>query len=103
MAAKPILANSGEACLPSPGVPGPQNASGQPAGRLEADGLVRRTPHPTDRRATLAEITNRGHTTVEQAAGALADIRFGLDGMGRDDLSAVTTALTDLREDAGDF
>ncbi|HJM32902.1 MAG: MarR family transcriptional regulator [Acidimicrobiales bacterium] len=71
--------------------------------RLEADGLVRRTPHPTDRRTTLAEITRRGRTTVEQAAGALADIRFGLDGMGRDDLSAVTAALTSLRQGAGDF
>ena len=71
--------------------------------RLEADGLVRRTPHPTDRRTTLAEITRRGRTTVEQAAGALADIRFGLDGMGRDDLSAVTAALTRLRQGAGDF
>ncbi len=28
--------------------------------RLQADGLVRRIPHPTDRRATLVEITERG-------------------------------------------
>src|ERR1051325_544066 len=28
--------------------------------RLQADGLVRRIPHPTDRRATLVEITDEG-------------------------------------------
>ena len=32
---------------------------------LEADGLVRRTPHPTDRRVTIIEITG-GSATVEQ-------------------------------------
>ncbi|MBC8363558.1 MAG: MarR family transcriptional regulator [Actinobacteria bacterium] len=71
--------------------------------RLEADGLVRRTPHPTDRRATLAGITSRGRALVERSAIALADIKFGLDGMRRDDLTAVTAALTGLRRDAGDF
>ena len=71
--------------------------------RLEADGLVRRKPHPSDRRTTLAELTGRGRATVERAAEAMADIRFGLEGMGRNDLSAVTTALTGLRREAGDF
>jgi DNA-binding MarR family transcriptional regulator len=71
--------------------------------RLEADGLVRRKPHPSDRRTTLAELTGRGRATVERAAEAMADIRFGLEGMGRNDLSAVTTALTGLRRQAGDF
>ena len=71
--------------------------------RLEADGLVRRRAHPTDRRTTLAEITDRGRTTVEAAAEALAGAHFGLEGMGRDDLRAVTDALAGLREGAGDF
>ena len=40
--------------------------------RLEADGLVARVPHPTDRRATLAEITPAGRSLVTDAAKALA-------------------------------
>ncbi|QIN79713.1 MarR family transcriptional regulator [Rubrobacter marinus] len=32
---------------------------------LEEDGLVRRKPHPTDRRATVIEMTGRGESTCE--------------------------------------
>lgn len=32
---------------------------------LEAEDLVRRVPHPTDRRATIIELTERGHGTAE--------------------------------------
>lgn len=34
---------------------------------LEAEGLVRRTPHPSDRRATLVELTGAGIAALEQA------------------------------------
>ena len=43
---------------------------------LEEEGLLRRKPHPTDRRATLIELTPEGEKTVSQefaqhvAAGA---------------------------------
>ena len=33
---------------------------------LESEGLVRRTAHPTDRRATLVELTDAGIATAEQ-------------------------------------
>lgn len=33
---------------------------------LESEGLVRRTAHPTDRRATLVELTDAGVATAEQ-------------------------------------
>lgn len=33
---------------------------------LELEGLVRRTPHPTDRRATLVELTRAGVETAEK-------------------------------------
>lgn len=33
---------------------------------LEADDLVRRVPHPTDRRATIIELTDSGRATVHQ-------------------------------------
>ena len=34
---------------------------------LEEDGLVRRKPHPTDRRATVIEMTGKGERTCESA------------------------------------
>ena len=71
--------------------------------RLEADGLVDRIPHPTDRRTTLARITPAGRRRVVQAADALAEIGFGLDGMSPADLARAEGALVDLRREAGDF
>ena len=71
--------------------------------RLEAQGLVARIPHPTDRRTTLVEITPAGRTRVERAAAALGDVGFGLDGMEISDLTAVTNSLHSLRAAAGDF
>lgn len=35
--------------------------------RLEAKELVRRTPHPTDQRARLVELTSKGHSLIECA------------------------------------
>jgi DNA-binding MarR family transcriptional regulator len=71
--------------------------------RLEADGLVTRRPHPNDRRTTLAKLTSRGRRRVKEAARALAEVDFGLDGMLRRDLNKVDEALTPLRRSAGDF
>ena len=39
--------------------------------RLEAQGFVRRVAHPTDRRTTLAEITDEGRAVVEEATEAV--------------------------------
>jgi DNA-binding MarR family transcriptional regulator len=41
----------------------PQSMS-QTVGELEADGLVTRSPDPTDRRQLLVELTDTGHTTL---------------------------------------
>ena len=71
--------------------------------RLEAQGLVARIPHPTDRRTTMVEITLAGRTRVERAAAALSDVGFGLDGMETSDMTAVTNSLHSLRAAAGDF
>ena len=71
--------------------------------RLEVDGLVDRIPHPTDRRTTLARITPAGRRRVVQAADALAEIGFGLEGMSPADLARAEGALVDLRREAGDF
>ena len=71
--------------------------------RLEAEGLVTRIPHPTDRRTTLVEITPAGRTRVERAAAALGDVGFGLDGMETPDLTAVTNSLRSLPPPPGHF
>ena len=71
--------------------------------RLEADGLVVRVPHPTDRRTTLAELTDVGRRVVADAAAALADIGFGLDGMSDLEISRTDAAMATLRQAAGDF
>jgi DNA-binding MarR family transcriptional regulator len=39
------------------------------ADSLEMGHLVRRTPHPTDRRATLLEVTDAGRSAIENAMG----------------------------------
>ena len=71
--------------------------------RLEADGLVARKPHPTDRRTTLAVLTRDGRRRVEQAAVALAAIEFGVAGLTGDGRRAVDAAILELRVAAGDF
>jgi DNA-binding MarR family transcriptional regulator len=71
--------------------------------KLEADGLVRRVPHEVDRRATLAEITDEGRATAQQATEALNAAAFGIDALGNDEQEAVTALLRALRVDACDF
>jgi DNA-binding MarR family transcriptional regulator len=70
--------------------------------RLEADGLVRREPHPSDGRATLAAITPAGRRLVERATAALGDVRFGLD-LPDDRIAELVGILRELRTAAGDF
>ena len=71
--------------------------------RLEADGLVARVPHPSDRRTTLAEITPLGRRTVEKAAAALAAADFGLAELDSSALRTLARTITTLRRRAGDF
>jgi DNA-binding MarR family transcriptional regulator len=71
--------------------------------RLEAQGLVKRTGHPTDRRTTLVEITDAGREVVERATGALTEMRFGLDGMAEPRLAALYELLHEVRVGAGDL
>jgi DNA-binding MarR family transcriptional regulator len=71
--------------------------------RLQADGLARRTPHPTDRRATLVEITEAGSTRLEAATAAVTGIDFGLTGLSSEEETALTDLLAKVRKAAGDF
>jgi DNA-binding MarR family transcriptional regulator len=71
--------------------------------RLQADGLVRRVPHPTDRRATIVEITDTGTALLEKATDAVTRIRFGLEGLTPEEEAQLTELLGRVRRAAGDF
>ncbi|MFC4004728.1 MarR family winged helix-turn-helix transcriptional regulator [Prauserella oleivorans] len=71
--------------------------------RLEKDGLVKRMPHPTDRRTTLVEITDEGRLRREQATKAVTAIDFGLVGLTERQTRQLTELLTKVRKAAGDF
>lgn len=71
--------------------------------RLQADGLVRRVPHPTDRRATLVEITAIGRGLRDRATGSVTAVDFGLGGLSAEQQTQLTTLLGKVRRAAGDF
>jgi DNA-binding MarR family transcriptional regulator len=71
--------------------------------RLEADGLVTRTPHPTDGRTTLVQITALGHSTVQDATVTLNQQVFADIGMSEDEARSLVATIEKLRRHAGDF
>ena len=71
--------------------------------RLEASGLVRRVPHPTDGRTTLVEITALGRSTVEDATETLNRKVFADIGISEAQAQALVGAIETLRHSAGDF
>lgn len=71
--------------------------------RLEQQGLLRRVPHPTDRRTTLAELLPAGHKVAEEAAEALSSKVFAEPGLEPPDLEALIGVLRRLRHASGDF
>lgn len=70
---------------------------------LEKAGYAQRTPHPSDRRTTLATITDRGREVAAGATEQLQAIAFGTEPLHRDDLRSITDILRELRHAAGDF
>lgn len=68
--------------------------------RLEAQRLVRRQPHPSDRRTTLAALTDRGRTVAAQATGDMNALFATLELRDPDGLFDL---LRQVREAAGDF
>jgi len=71
--------------------------------RLEAAGLVRRTPHPTDGRGILVELTSQGRKTALAATRVLNREVFEQPGLPPRRITALVGALTALRRAAGDF
>ena len=66
---------------------------------LEEEGLVRRMPHPTDRRATVIEMTGKGERTMDlvydEHRAAVAELFEGLD---EEDRRRLTRMLGTMRE-----
>ncbi len=71
--------------------------------RLEAAGLVKRVPHPSDRRATLIEITDSGRELVAQTTQELNAAVFAQPGLPPDRLRLLLELLSEFRRGAGDF
>ena len=70
---------------------------------LEKSGYAMRTPHPEDRRTTLAAITDRGRDVASAATNALNDSRFGTEPLRPGELRSLTEVITRARREAGDF
>lgn len=71
--------------------------------RLERADLVRRLPHPSDRRATLVEITDSGRRLADDATDRLNAEVFSQPGLSPRDARGLVEILTRFRQDAGDF
>jgi DNA-binding MarR family transcriptional regulator len=65
---------------------------------LEEEGLVRRKPHPTDRRATVIEMTRQGERTMDRIydehRAAVAEL---FDELSVEDQRELTSMLSTLR------
>jgi len=71
--------------------------------RLEQQGLVRRVPHPSDGRTTLAELTTEGRQLALRATTAVNQVSFGLGVLDEGDLRSIIRIIRKLRTDVGDF
>jgi len=70
--------------------------------RLEKAGLVRRAPHPSDGRATLAKLTTAGRSVVRKATKAINAEVFSDIGLAERELTTLFELLRKVRGAAGD-
>jgi DNA-binding MarR family transcriptional regulator len=71
--------------------------------RLEEQDLIKRVPHSSDRRTTLAEILPVGRELALRATQSLNEEVFAQPGMGPEDLERLVDVLQRFRHSAGDF
>jgi len=71
--------------------------------RLEAQGFVKRLPHPSDRRAVLASITDLGRKRSAAATTALNAEVFEQLGLTAQQIESLLGILRTLRTNAGDL
>ena len=70
---------------------------------LERQGYVERQSHDSDRRTTLAAITEPGRQTARSATEVLNELHFGTLPLGPQELDTITRTLETLRADADGF
>jgi DNA-binding MarR family transcriptional regulator len=68
---------------------------------LERLGFVERVAHPTDRRQTLARITDLGRATMDEASQGIAGSGFGLGALTAAEAEALCLLLVKVRRAAG--
>lgn len=71
--------------------------------RLELDKLLRRVPHPTDARTTLAVITPRGRAVTKEATRDLNASVYEPLGLSEAKRSQLTELLAELRVSGNEF
>ncbi|MEZ5143405.1 MAG: MarR family transcriptional regulator [Acidimicrobiales bacterium] len=71
--------------------------------RLEDDKLVRRVPHPSDARTTLAEITARGRKVADAATEDLNVTVYESVGLSERKRTALVELLAELRAEGNEF
>ena len=71
--------------------------------RLEQDELVRRVPHPTDARTTLAVITARGRKVARNATNDLNTSVYEQVGLTEDQRAQLIELLAELRASGHEF
>jgi len=71
--------------------------------KLEGQGLVRRVPHPGDRRSTLAQATPEGLALTREAITLLNSGLFRDLGLAGEEVRALISLLTKMRRSWGDF
>jgi DNA-binding MarR family transcriptional regulator len=71
--------------------------------RLEGDGLVRRVPHPSDARTTLAEITARGRRLADAATRDLNSTVYRPNGLSQRNRSDLVLLLAELQASVNVF
>lgn len=71
--------------------------------RLEAAGLVRREPHPSDGRGTLVALTDDGRRLAARATAALNSAVFERPGLDAEDAETLIDVIARLRMASGDI
>jgi DNA-binding MarR family transcriptional regulator len=71
--------------------------------RLEHDKLIRRVPHPSDARTTLAVITARGRKSVRSATDDLNSTVYEQIGLSEAQRYQLTDLLAELRASGNEF
>ncbi len=67
--------------------------------QLQAAGLVRRSPHPSDRRSTIAELTPAGRETIDRICPPLAAIEEDcMSALSQAEQDQLIGLLTKIRE-----